>query len=213
MLLDLAEHDVGQDLAAASPRPARRRRGGLVAARLDAENADHSPRSFHDCPARWHFPVRRCGKAGRLAAVGYHGPRAMQTTAFRIGTRGSPLALAQAHETRARLMAAHGLPEEAFEIEVDLDQRRPHPGPAAVGGRRQGPVHQGDRGGAARRPHRHRRAFVQGHADAAAGRPGALRLPAARGCARRLHRPGGAARSPTCRTARSSARRRCAGRR
>ena len=37
---------------------------------------------------------------------------------YRIGTRGSPLALAQAHETRARLMAAHGLPEDAFEIVV-----------------------------------------------------------------------------------------------
>ncbi len=35
---------------------------------------------------------------------------------LRIGTRGSPLALAQAHETRARLMAAYDLPEEAFEI-------------------------------------------------------------------------------------------------
>ena len=37
---------------------------------------------------------------------------------IRIGTRGSALALAQAHETRARLMAAHGLAEDAFEIEV-----------------------------------------------------------------------------------------------
>lgn len=37
---------------------------------------------------------------------------------YRIGTRGSPLALAQASETRARLMAAHDLPEEAFEIVV-----------------------------------------------------------------------------------------------
>ncbi len=37
---------------------------------------------------------------------------------LRIGTRGSPLALAQAHETRARLAAAHGLPETAFEIVV-----------------------------------------------------------------------------------------------
>lgn len=37
---------------------------------------------------------------------------------LRIGTRGSPLALAQAHETRARLMQAHDLPEEAFAIEV-----------------------------------------------------------------------------------------------
>ena len=33
-----------------------------------------------------------------------------------IGTRGSPLALAQAYETRARLMAALDLPEDAFKI-------------------------------------------------------------------------------------------------
>jgi hydroxymethylbilane synthase len=39
-------------------------------------------------------------------------------TPLRIGTRGSPLALAQAHETRARLMAAFNLPEAAFEIVV-----------------------------------------------------------------------------------------------
>ncbi len=37
---------------------------------------------------------------------------------MRIGTRGSPLALAQAHEVRARLMAAHGLAEAALEIVV-----------------------------------------------------------------------------------------------
>ena len=35
---------------------------------------------------------------------------------LRIGTRGSPLALAQATEARDRLMAAHGLPAAAFEI-------------------------------------------------------------------------------------------------
>lgn len=40
----------------------------------------------------------------------------MQTKPFRIGTRGSPLALAQAHEVRDRLMAAHGLPADMFEI-------------------------------------------------------------------------------------------------
>lgn len=40
----------------------------------------------------------------------------MQTKPFRIGTRGSPLALAQATETRDRLMAAHGLPADMFEI-------------------------------------------------------------------------------------------------
>ncbi len=37
---------------------------------------------------------------------------------WRIGTRGSPLALAQAHEVRARLSAATGLPESQFEIVV-----------------------------------------------------------------------------------------------
>ena len=37
---------------------------------------------------------------------------------LKIGTRGSPLALAQAYETRRRLGAAFDLPEEAFEIVV-----------------------------------------------------------------------------------------------
>ncbi|HZP76831.1 MAG TPA: hydroxymethylbilane synthase [Pseudolabrys sp.] len=37
---------------------------------------------------------------------------------LRIGTRGSPLALAQAHEVRARLAAAHGWGEEAIALEV-----------------------------------------------------------------------------------------------
>lgn len=49
---------------------------------------------------------------------------------LRIGTRGSPLALAQAREARGRLMAATGLPEGAFEIVVirvtgDAVQDRP----------------------------------------------------------------------------------------
>jgi len=49
---------------------------------------------------------------------------------LKIGTRGSPLAMAQAHETRARLMAAFDLPEEAFAIVVikvtgDAIQDRP----------------------------------------------------------------------------------------
>ena len=42
----------------------------------------------------------------------------MQTKPFRIGTRGSPLALAQTHEVRDRLAAAHGLPPEMFEVVV-----------------------------------------------------------------------------------------------
>lgn len=42
----------------------------------------------------------------------------MQSNPLRIGTRGSALALAQAHETRDRLMAAHGLSEGDFEVVV-----------------------------------------------------------------------------------------------
>ena len=42
----------------------------------------------------------------------------MQTRVLKIGTRGSELALAQARETRQRLMAAHGLQEDDFEIVV-----------------------------------------------------------------------------------------------
>jgi hydroxymethylbilane synthase len=61
----------------------------------------------------------------------------LQAGTIRIGTRGSPLALAQAREVRARLMAAHGLPEVAFEIVVikttgDSIQDRPL---AEVGGK------------------------------------------------------------------------------
>jgi hydroxymethylbilane synthase len=37
-------------------------------------------------------------------------------SSIRIGTRGSPLALAQAHETRDRLMAAHGMVSDQIEI-------------------------------------------------------------------------------------------------
>ncbi len=37
---------------------------------------------------------------------------------MKLGTRGSPLALAQAYETRRRLSEAHDLPQEAFEIVV-----------------------------------------------------------------------------------------------
>ena len=56
---------------------------------------------------------------------------------LKIGTRGSPLALVQAQEARARLMAAFGLPEAAFEMVVikvtgDLVQDKPL---KAIGGK------------------------------------------------------------------------------
>ena len=42
----------------------------------------------------------------------------MTQPTFKIGTRGSPLALAQAIETRDRLMAAHDLVQDRFEVVV-----------------------------------------------------------------------------------------------
>jgi len=42
----------------------------------------------------------------------------LQSQPVRIGTRGSPLALRQAHEVRDRLAAAHGWDHQAIEIEI-----------------------------------------------------------------------------------------------
>jgi hydroxymethylbilane synthase len=42
----------------------------------------------------------------------------LNSALFTIGTRGSPLAMAQAHETQARLAAALGEPKDRFEIRV-----------------------------------------------------------------------------------------------
>ncbi len=61
----------------------------------------------------------------------------MQSSKIRIGTRGSPLALAQAHETRDRLIRAHGLSPDDMEIVIirttgDKVQDRPL---AEIGGK------------------------------------------------------------------------------
>ena len=48
----------------------------------------------------------------------YLGSDRLQARKARIGTRGSPLALAQAREVRSRLVAAHGLAESEIEIVV-----------------------------------------------------------------------------------------------
>src|SRR5690349_200491 len=44
--------------------------------------------------------------------------RMSTSPAFVIGTRGSPLALAQAHETQRRLIDAHGLPPERLPLQI-----------------------------------------------------------------------------------------------
>jgi hydroxymethylbilane synthase len=65
-------------------------------------------------------------KTRKSKRVGAH----LVTPWLKIGTRGSPLALAQAHETRRRLSLVHGVPEEHIEIVViktsgDMIQDRP----------------------------------------------------------------------------------------
>ncbi len=53
--------------------------------------------------------------------VALRGPTAQSSvtaTVLRIGTRGSPLALAQAHEVRDRLLAAHGFGTESVAIDI-----------------------------------------------------------------------------------------------
>jgi hydroxymethylbilane synthase len=46
------------------------------------------------------------------------GENGLQAAKIRIGTRGSPLALAQAHQVKSRLAAAHGPGEDAYELVV-----------------------------------------------------------------------------------------------
>ncbi len=87
---------------------------------------------------------------------------------WRIGTRGSPLALAQAHEVRDRLVAATGLAAERFEIVViktsgDRIQDRPL---AEVGGKGLFTKEIEE-------------AMLEGHADCSARRPRTDDLPAA----------------------------------
>ncbi len=111
---------------------------------------------------------------------------------LRIGTRGSPLALAQARAgARPRSPPRTASTPSAIAIEVirttgDAIQDRPL---AEVGGK--GLFTKEIEEALLGRRDRSRGAFGQGHADRAAAGPGPRRLPAARGCARRLHQPQG----------------------
>ena len=157
MLVDLRQHDVGQDLARPVAVAFDHRRGGLVACRLDSEYK-HCEHVAIDCRPAYHCEVRcRNPKCHPVPARGCRDPadrHARQPAGAGAGRHGARRA-GQGAWLRSGADRAPG----------DPHHRRPHPGPAAGGGRRQGPVRQGDRGGAARRPHRPGGAFVQGHAD------------------------------------------------
>ena len=62
--------------------------------------------------------MRLSGRFDATKAWRMTGPLPSPASPLKIGTRGSPLALAQAYETRRRLGAAFDLPEEAGEIVV-----------------------------------------------------------------------------------------------
>ena len=96
----LAGQPVGEDA------PVRRDQGrrGLVAARFDAEDQAH-----RGLPCHSPTPLAQ----------------ARMDRPLRIGTRGSPLALAQARLVADALRAAHGWGEEAIEIVPITTTRRP----------------------------------------------------------------------------------------
>ena len=79
---------------------------------------------------------------------------------------GQPAGARAGARDAGRLISPHGWERRAACRCRHQDHGRRDPGPAAVGGRRQGPVHQGDRQRASRRRHRSRRPFRQGPADA-----------------------------------------------
>jgi hydroxymethylbilane synthase len=122
VLLPLRSDDVGED--APSSRCVAQHHGcrGLIAAGFDAK---------HQCFARCHlgrssFVLVLKRHSGHVCANndtrGELSPGGLMTQAsarrIRIGTRGSPLALAQAEDVRARLIAAHGLMPGDCEIVV-----------------------------------------------------------------------------------------------
>ena len=121
MRLILPDHRLGEDL----PVAADQRRGAVVARGFETEDERHAC-SF--------------ASSGRRSARG-----AAMERVITLGTRGSPLALAQARQVAAALEAAHGWAAGTVVIKPirtsgDRIQR-----PAAGRGRRQGAVDQGAR--------------------------------------------------------------------
>ena len=119
MLFELGPNDVGQYFAIAQPAPPNDRRRRLVATCLYAENGQgrvcacilHGA-SFNSAG----IPFRALMTFGLSLLAS--GARQVQSRQLTIGTRGSPLALVQAHQLRDRLRAAHGLDEDEVVIET-----------------------------------------------------------------------------------------------
>ncbi len=80
--------------------------GGFVTRGFYAKDQGHAELSLRDNPVY--------GKPRMINPS--HNPSQAPDKPLRLGTRRSPLAMAQAEETRARLCAAHGWPESAVEL-------------------------------------------------------------------------------------------------
>src|SRR5262249_42594739 len=124
VLVDLGEHDVRQNPPASLGGALDHPRGGLVAGRFDAQHkhpGSHPPPKprFRCCalPATPPWPAPP-GVALRGPGVQSLPPSSRRSAPLVIGTRGSPLALAQAKHVRDRLAAAHALDAERIELEV-----------------------------------------------------------------------------------------------
>ena len=145
------------------------------------------------CGKLLHQPTGRCGPA-RVDATGSTSPTAVHELfgladtwpdgPLRLGTRGSRLALAQAG------LAADGLRAAGRARWRSCRSRRSATatGAAVRRARRPRDLHAGDRGGAAGRPRRRRRALGQGPHQRGGPGPGARGRAAARRRARRLVR-------------------------
>ena len=119
---------------------------------------------------------------------------------MKIGTRGSPLALAQTREVVRILAAAHARGRGRVRNHRHQNHGRHDPGSRACGSGRKGAFHQGNRRRHAKRRNRCGCAFVEGPADDIARGRDDRRLSAARRRAGRADiaergRPGGSAES------------------
>ena len=135
----LADHRLREDApVATSPAPPRCRRTTTSRPRITVISR----------PALC-LKARRCTRG-----------EAMQ--GLRLGTRGSPLALAQARKVAAAIETSQRWPDGWVADRRDQDDRRQGPGPAAGRDRRQGAVDQGAGPRPARRRSRFLRPFDEG---------------------------------------------------
>jgi hydroxymethylbilane synthase len=111
VFLHLAEERIAQNFATPISMAADDRGGRFIAGGFEAQYGGKC-RHYTSHIFLFYFIEARCSTHQHDEA------NQADMKKLRIGTRGSPLALAQAHETRERLMAAHGFASEQIEIVV-----------------------------------------------------------------------------------------------